>query len=264
MLKVLFCLIMTVAINCFAFSSVENMNLNGTARVGDCSGALIRFPGQPSDTKAFVMSSANCLGSPYLSPGETIHNKKIRVRMEVADKNNKFHQVTVSSLAYATMTNTNIAIYHLYTTYDELEMMGIFPFELAQERPKKSQPIQILSGYWEVSFVCEIDGFVFKLREDMWSYEDVIRYSAKGCEMASGTSGSPILIKGTRRIIGLDSTFNWDGENCTLDNPCEQDEQGNINSVKDRGYGQQTHYLHKCITSSYYFDVNRHGCELIY
>ena len=239
-------------------------NLQGTARVGNCSGALIRFPNQPITTKAFVISSANCLDGIELSPGETIHNKKIKVSMQIADRNNNFRNVTVSYLAYATMTQTNIAVYHLYSTYEELAMVGIEPFEISSKHPQLGQQVDILSGYWAMGFSCKIEKFVNELQEGIWSYKDVIRYSAKGCEMIDGTSGSPIVVKNTRTIIGMDSTFNWDGENCTVGNPCEIDPEGSVISIKDRGYAQHTFHLHYCLTLSYYFDVNRHGCELIY
>ena len=246
------------------FESTESTNLQGTARVGNCSGALVRFPNQPLTTKAFVISSANCIDGIELSPGETIHNKKIKVSMQIADKNNRFRDVTVSYLAYATMTRTNIAVYHLYSTYEELAFAGIEPFEISSKRPQLGQEMDILSGYWGMGFSCKIDKFVDELKEHVWNYNDVIRYSANGCEMIDGTSGSPILASGTRTIIGMDSTFNWYGDNCTLGNPCERDSEGNITSLKDRGYGQQVYHLHFCLTPSYYFDVNRHGCELIY
>jgi hypothetical protein len=77
-----------------------------------------------------------------------------------------------------------------------------------------------------------------------------------------GTSGSPLIARGTKTVIGINNTSNESGETCTLNNPCEVDEAGNVEVRKGVRYGQQTFNVYPCLTPDFRFDLSRRGCSL--
>jgi hypothetical protein len=131
-------------------------------------------------------------------------------------------------------------------------------------RPNLGDPIEILSGYWQQGYSCKIDRFVFELREGDYISKDSMRYSKGGCETIHGTSGSPILDPRTRTVVGINSTGNDSGESCTMDNPCEVSENGQIYAEKGRSYGDQTHVFYSCLTADQRFDLMKEGCQLFH
>lgn len=118
------------------------------------------------------------------------------------------------------------------------------------------------SGYWKRTYNCEIEAFVPQLKEGDWMFRESIRYSPKGCEVIGGTSGSPIIASNSGEVIGVNNTTNENGGRCTLNNPCEIDENGNVSIIQGRGYGQQTYWVYTCLDKSLAFDLKVEGCEL--
>ncbi len=99
------------------------------------------------------------------------------------------------------------------------------------------------------------------LREDQWSWHDSIRYTA-ACDTIHGTSGSPIVDLASNQIVGINNTGNDDGQQCTLNNPCEVDANGNITVHQGQSYGQQTYWFNTCLTSANAIDLTKPGCLL--
>lgn len=245
----------------------QNKNYNGydfegIVKLSNCSGSLIRFSGQPETSRAYVLTNGHCIGRPFLKPGEARINIPARIKMKVADSNMNFFDVTAKKLVYATMTGTDAAIYELYETYEDIAQFGIRALELDSKRPFVGMDIEVVSGYWERGYSCYIDAFVFELRESDWTFEDSIRYSKTGCEVIGGTSGSPIIEKDSRTVVAINNTGNENGRRCTMSNPCEVDEDGNISVYKNRGYGQQTYQFYSCLTLDFRIDLNLPSCEL--
>jgi hypothetical protein len=77
-----------------------------------------------------------------------------------------------------------------------------------------------------------------------------------------GTSGSPIIARGTRTVIGINNTGNEDGLRCEENNPCEIDEKGNVFYQRGQNYGQQTYWIYSCLTPNFDIDLNKPGCLL--
>lgn len=239
-------------------------DFEGIVKLSNCSGSLIAFNGQPLSSKAIVMTNGHCIQKPggYLNPGEVWVNRPMRRSMKIFDKNMRLHKVQSSKILYATMTNTDVAFYELTESYEEiLAKTNVRPFLLDSMRPMEGISIEIISGYWDRGYSCEIDGFVFNIREGAWTFTDSIRYTA-GCDTIGGTSGSPIIAKGERRVVAINNTSNESGERCTLNNPCEVDEAGSVTVRKGVRYGQQTFNTYSCLTPDYQFELNRRGCEL--
>lgn len=239
-------------------------NFEGIVKLSNCSGALIMFHGQPFTAKGIVMTNGHCIQKPggYLNAGEVWVNRPLVRDMKIFDKSMKLFPIKTTKILYATMTNTDVAYYELTQSYaDIIQKYKIQPFMLDSFRPSIAQPIEIISGYWDIGYSCSIDNFVFKLKEGQWTWTDSIRYT-ETCNTKGGTSGSPIIAKGERRVIGVNNTMNEKGEECSQNNPCEVSNNGQIHIAQGIGYGQQTYNVYTCLTPAFQFDLSRSVCRL--
>jgi hypothetical protein len=132
---------------------------------------------------------------------------------------------------------------------------GVDALELDTNHPVIGEPMDIISGYWDRGYRCNIDSFIYQLRESDWTMKDSIRYTDNGCNTIGGTSGSPIIQTGTRNIIGINNTGNESGERCTMDNPCEVDEHGNIRVKIHASYGQETYNIYSCLSLDFRIEL---------
>ncbi len=242
-------------------SSADIYDFNGIVRLSNCSGFLIMFEGQPSSSNALVLTNGHCYRR-FIRAEAIVLNQPSRRTMRVSDANKRFHTVRATTVVYATMTGTDVLLYRLKETYDELATKNITPLMLSPVRPQPNAAIQIISGYWKRGYSCFIDGFVHKLLEASWEFYDSLRYSTKGCDIIGGTSGSPVILKGTRQVVGINNTLNENGRRCNMNNPCEVDEDGNVTVDHNRGYGQQTYIFYSCLDSDYEIDLTLQGCQL--
>ncbi|MES2526173.1 MAG: serine protease [Bdellovibrionota bacterium] len=239
-------------------------DFEGIVKLSNCSGSLVQLAGQPDTAKGIVMTNGHCIQKPggYLNPGEVWVNRPISRAMKIFDKNMKLSPINATKILYATMTNTDVAFYELAETYKDIETkFKVRPYQLDMDRPTTGTSIELISGYWDRGWKCDIDGFVFKIKEGNWTFTDSIRYTAT-CDTMGGTSGSPLIALGTKTVIGINNTSNESGETCTLNNPCEVDEAGTVVVRAGVRYGQQTFNVYSCLTPDFQFDLNRRGCTL--
>lgn len=237
-------------------------DFEGIVKLSNCSGSLIAFNGQPLSSKAIVMTNGHCLGGGFLRPGEIQLDRSINRSMKIYDKKMKLFSVKATKILYATMTNTDVAFYELSESFNDIfTKTGIRPFLLDSVRPLDGVSIDIISGYWDRGYSCDIDGFVFQMKEAEWTFTDSIRYSS-GCDTIGGTSGSPVIARGERRVIAINNTSNESGRRCTMNNPCEIDEAGQISVRRGVRYGQQTYNTYTCLTPDFRFELNKAGCTL--
>ena len=241
-----------------------NYDFEGIVKLSNCSGSLVAFNGMPLSAKAIMMTNGHCVSAPggFLKPGEVWVNRAAPRSLKLYDVNFKLHNIQATKILYATMTNTDVAYYELTESYDQIfARTKVRPFLLDSVRPLAGVSIDIISGYWDRGYSCEIDGFVFQMREADWTFADSIRYTA-GCDTIGGTSGSPIIARGERRVIGINNTSNESGRRCTMNNPCEIDQAGQVEVRKGVRYGQQTYNAYTCLTPDFRFDLSRRGCSL--
>lgn len=242
----------------------RNYDFEGIIKLSNCSGSLVQFNGQPDTAKGVIMTNGHCIEKPggMLAHGEVWVNKPISRLMKIFDKNKKLTDLMTTKILYATMTNTDVAFYETALTYEEIfARTNVRPFELDTTHPVAGTPIDIISGYWNKGYSCNIDGFVYKIKEAGWTWNDSIRYTST-CDTIGGTSGSPIIARGERRVIGVNNTSNESGQQCTMNNPCEVNEAGQVVAAKGVRYGQQTFNVHTCLTMDFKFDLSIRGCEL--
>ena len=246
-----------------SFTALDpNYDFDGIIKLSNCSGSVIRFAGMPETSKAIAMTNGHCLSSGMPTPGEVVIGKSVNRGMRVFNKSQKLVSINATKVLYATMTNTDITLYELKETYKDLSAKGVDSFDLDGNHPSLGTSIDVVSGYWDRGYRCNIDAFIFELKEADWTMKDSIRYSNSGCDTIGGTSGSPIIQTGTRTVVGINNTGNENGERCTMDNPCEVDEQGNVVVKAHASYGQQTYRIHSCLTPDFRIDLTIPGCEL--
>ncbi|NDG85263.1 MAG: serine protease [Proteobacteria bacterium] len=249
-------------------TSRASYDFRGIVKLSNCSGSLIRFQGAKDADPGLVLTNGHCVssgGGGMMPANRFMAHVASRRTFQFLDANGavKPGQVAATELVYGTITWNDVAIYSLEKSYAEIrKAFGIEALIVDSNHPKAGDGIDILSGYWQRGYSCSIDRFVYELHEAEYVSRDSMRYSKGGCETIHGTSGSPILNARTRAIVGINSTGNDDGERCTMDNPCEVSENGQVYFEKGRSYGDQTWVFYTCLNPAGKIDVSVPGCKL--
>ena len=245
-------------------SLTRSYDFEGIVQLSNCSGSLIRLENAKDSDLGLILTNGHCYEGGFLRPGEFIsHRRDSRSFVLMDSQGNEAATVTAREVLYATMTKTDMTIYQLDQTYGEiLAQTKVRAFTLSSQHPNLGQSIQVVSGYWQRGYSCSIEAFVHQLNEESWSFVDSIRYARPGCEVIGGTSGSPIILNGTRTVIGINNTGNESGEKCTQNNPCEIDADGSVTFHKGYSYGQETFWIYSCVDSTGTFNLATPGCVL--
>jgi V8-like Glu-specific endopeptidase len=248
----------TVTVTARALPAVS---LAGTVALSNCSGSLVRFPNSVDTDPALVLSNGHC--SSLFDPGVVVTNRVVNRAVSLLDDSGaQVAALKSTKLAYATMTDTDVAIYELTATYAEIQSSyGVSARTVLDTHPTAGSAITVASGAWKTLFNCNLDGFVYRLKEDKWTWKDSIRYTSD-CQTGSGTSGSPVLDQATGDVIAIHNTGNENGGSCTLDNPCEVDQSGKVTVHRGINYGQQTYQIPACFTSGNQLNLDAPECTL--
>ncbi|GAA4070940.1 serine protease [Streptomyces sp. NPDC048491] len=242
---------------------VKAVNFAGTVALSNCSGSVIRMPSsQPSDP-ALVLSNGHCLETGFPAAGEVITNQPSSRTFSLLNASgSKVATLRASKVAYATMTDTDITIYQLNTTYAQIQSSyGISALTLNDAHPTQGSAIKVVSGYWKRTYSCNVDGFVYRLKEGDWTWKDSVRYTPS-CNTIGGTSGSPVIDTTTGKVVAVNNTGNEDGERCTENNPCEVDQNGNVTVHQGTNYAEETYLIVACVGTGNKIDLSRAGCAL--
>ncbi|MEV0322752.1 trypsin-like serine peptidase [Streptomyces sp. NPDC050658] len=235
----------------------------GTVALSNCSGSVVRVPDSKPEDPALVMSNGHCLESGFPGPGEVVVDQPSSRSFTLLKANGSdAGTVTASKVAYGTMTDTDLSLYELTSTYSDIESKyGIKALELNSARPEQGRKITVASGYWKKLYKCSIDGFAYQLKEGKWTWKDSVRYTPD-CQTIGGTSGSPVIDDETGKVVAVNNTGNEDGQECTDNNPCEVDENGKVTVRKGINYAQQTYGIVPCVAPGNKIDLSREGCAL--
>jgi len=242
---------------------VKAVTYAGTVALSNCSGSVVRVPdSQPTDP-ALVMSNGHCLESGFPGPGEVVVDQpSSRTFSLLNSAGSKVATLRASKIAYGTMTDTDVSLYQLTSTYQQIESSyGIKALELSASHPTAGTAIKVVSGYWKRTYSCNIDGFAYRLKEGEWTWKDSVRYTST-CNTIGGTSGSPVLDASTGKVVAVNNTGNEDGARCTDNNPCEVDENGVVTVRQGINYAQETYGIVPCVGIGNKIDLSATGCEL--
>ncbi|WP_211363599.1 S1 family peptidase [Saccharothrix saharensis] len=237
------------------------VDFTGTVSLSGCSGAVVRPPEHRPSDPALVMTNGHCVR--FMEPEEVVVDVPADRKFTLLASNGEgsIGTLRASSLVYATMHRTDVALYRLTATYGEVEAMGGRALELSPEHPGRGIDISVVSGYWRQVYSCRADGYVHELREGRWTWKGSMRYT-EACDTKGGTSGSPVVDVATGKVVAVNNTGNEDGDRCTDNNPCEVDEQGNVTVHQGIGYGQQTYLIVPCLTGGGRVDLTAPDCGL--
>ena len=243
--------------------SAKTFDFNGIVKTDQCSGALIHFSGQPQSDFGYILTNGHCLKRKKMMPANlTISNKRNRLKFKVYNKNLKSIRLKATQLVFATMDDTDAAIYRINKTYSQLLALGVDSFELSSIRPSVFDQVDIVSGYWNRGYQCEIKRFIYKIREGQYTWYDSLALASNDCNIVDGVSGSPIIMRGRRLVVAVINSGNEKGKLCTQENPCEVDESGHAIIDKSVSYGQQTYKFYSCLTPDFKIDLDFPGCQL--
>ena len=240
----------------------SDYDFTGIVALSNCSGSLVRFDDSEGDDFGMILTNGHCVQ--MMNPGRVIVGVSSSKSFTfLSPSGSRLGSARAQKLLYATMTNTDMALYQLTSTFDELtERFDVVPLTLSRDYPEVGDAIEIISGYWKRGYSCEVEKIVYSLKEDDWLFKDSIRYSRPGCSVIGGTSGSPAILSGTRTVIGVNNTINERGRRCAINNPCEIDEDGEIFYERGIGYAQQTSWVYSCRSEIGALDLNQKGCLL--
>ncbi|OZM73410.1 hypothetical protein CFN78_11295 [Amycolatopsis antarctica] len=247
-----------------ASAQAAEVNFAGTVALDNCSGSVVRLASAAPEDPAVVLSNGHCLSEGFPGPGQVLVDQPSDRTFELlsADGASTVATLTATKLLYATMTGTDASLYQLDTSYAELEQQtGIAALELSDTKPAAGADINVVSGYWKEIYTCAMDGPVFELHEGGYVWQDSIRYTPE-CQTIGGTSGSPIVDGATGKVVGVNNTGNESGGECTMNNPCEVDENGEKTVRQGINYGQQTYLFHGCLVAGSEIDLARPECAL--
>ncbi|MEV6173257.1 serine protease [Streptomyces sp. NPDC051954] len=253
----------TASLNRLTAPKAQAVTFAGTVSLSNCSGSVVRFPDSEDNDPALVMSNGHCLESGFPEPGEVIVDQaSSRTFGLLNPAGTRVATLRASKIAYATMTDTDVSMYQLTTTYAAIKSSyGIDPLTISDAHPTAGTAITVVSGYWKRTYACNVDGFVHQLKEGSWTWKDSVRYTS-ACQTIGGTSGSPVIDNATGQVVAVNNTGNEDGGRCTDNNPCEVDESGNVTVRQGINYGQQTYQMAPCFGVDNKLDLSASGCTL--
>jgi V8-like Glu-specific endopeptidase len=248
----------------FSENFTQDFNFEGIVSLSNCSGSLVRFETSKDTDQAMVLTNGHCREYGFPAPGQHVYREGSSRRFGLMNAGgDTVGRLNATMIIYSTMTGTDMTLYKLRETYAQiLQNYRVRPLTLQSTKPAIGTQIEVISGYWNRGYRCAIEAFVHELREDVYSMTDSIRYSRPGCDVIGGTSGSPVIAKGTRTVIGVNNTGNESGRRCTMNNPCEVDEHGGITAVAGYSYAQETYWVYSCLNAQNEVDLSVPGCLL--
>nr|WP_042190631.1 serine protease [Kibdelosporangium sp. MJ126-NF4]CEL19478.1 FIG01122787: hypothetical protein [Kibdelosporangium sp. MJ126-NF4]CTQ94724.1 FIG01122787: hypothetical protein [Kibdelosporangium sp. MJ126-NF4] len=238
-------------------------DFTGIVALNNCSGSVVRPPTAKDTDPALVMSNGHCVK--FMGANEVIKNQSsTRTFTLLTSSGSNLGTLRATKLAYATMKDTDVSFYQLSQTYAQIQQQySSRALEMTTTRPATGSSIQVVSGYWKRIYNCSVDGFAYQLKEDVWTWRDSVRYaSASTCNTIGGTSGSPVIDTSSGKVVAVNNTANESGGRCTLNNPCEVTQNGQVTVRNGYKYGQQIYNIPACIGAGNQFTLTAPGCTL--
>ena len=259
--------------------SYANMQIElvGTAKTPNCSGVIFAHPHYQKKHKALFLTNSHCLNSGkknqrYMSPEEILWDSEFTEKIKVltAQKGifygNLLKSLWTEKILFASIEHRDIAVIQLKYTYAKIEKEhNIKPYILHASRDLKAQDsLQILGSYHEQIYDCQFKYFAKNfVAAGPYLWHDVLVLNRCLINTKPGDSGSAVIIKDTKKLIGLHNSAHHDnGSPCDTSNACEYDHKGrNISTLND-AYSQNLDFLFSCFDSD--FAIKTELCELAF
>ncbi|MBB5938219.1 S1 family peptidase [Streptomyces zagrosensis] len=242
---------------------VKAVTYEGTVALSNCSGSVVKLPTSTDQDPALVLTNGHCLEGGMPAAGTVIVDKPSSRSFTLLNATaGNAGTVRATKVAYGTMTDTDAALYEVNATYAQIKQRyNVNPLDLQAERPSSGASIKVVSGYWKRTYTCNINGFVPQLKEGSWTWKDSVRYTSP-CNVIGGTSGSPVIDAASGKVVAVNNTINESGQRCTMNNPCEVAENGQVTVRRGIGYAQQTYQITRCVGAGNKVNLNLPGCTL--
>ncbi|WP_405934438.1 serine protease [Streptomyces longwoodensis] len=246
-----------------ASPTLQAVSFAGTVSLSNCSGSVIRFPASVDTDPALVLTNGHCLETGFPSPGQVITGQSSSRSFGLLNSaGTRVGTLRANQVVYSTMTDTDVTIYRTTITYASIRSTyGINALTVQDTHPVAGTAITVASGYWKRLYNCNIDGFVYRLKEGDWTWKDSVRYTS-ACNTIGGTSGSPVIDQSTGKVVAVNNTGNEDGERCTVNNPCEVDQNGTVTVRQGINYAEETYQIPACFTTGNRLNLSASGCTL--
>ncbi|MBY0517239.1 MAG: serine protease [Bacteriovoracaceae bacterium] len=238
-------LLLLISFNVFALDA----QFEGTVDLSNCSGFVFATADSKPSDAALIMTNGHCLSTLWgivLSPGEERMDQKGSRKVGLVTARGTKLMVKTQRLVFATMAGTDMAIYSLGLSYDQLSLKGIRAFNLVGS-PVKGDAVDVISGHKNIEANCIVEQII-NTEEGGFSFKNSLRLSIE-CQQGNGTSGSPVIRAGTRDVIAIANSFNANGKSCTDNNPCEKTESG-VEVHHNSRYAQQVERAIECLKDS--------------
>jgi V8-like Glu-specific endopeptidase len=245
----------------FSENLIADYDFEGIVALSNCSGSFVRFDDSQDTDKALVLSNGHCTG--MIDPGRVILSQSnTRTFTVLGSQANQLGTVRAEKLLYATMTKTDMSLYQVKETYQDLRSkFNVEALVLSREAPAVGHDIEVISGYWRRGYSCAVAAIADTLKEGKWTFQEAVRFTAS-CNTIGGTSGAPVVAAGTRTVVAVNNTGNTSGRQCEVNNPCEVSKDGTITYQKGYSYAQQTWWLYSCRNDRGQLDLSVAGCQL--
>ena len=204
-------------------SSLFASDFQGQVSLSNCTGFLFKTGETLLSEKAKLATNGHCLQSLFgmiLKPGQTKKDEKATRAITLYSNSGKIFKTNATRLVFATMTGTDLAIYELDETYNDLASKDIFPLTLSKEAPYLGQEVVTISKRKNSKFSCRVEN-ITATSEGGYEFKDAIRLSQE-CRQINGTSGSPVVDARTGEVVAIANSFNKNGKRCGNNNPCER------------------------------------------
>jgi hypothetical protein len=237
----------------------------GTGSFLSCSGSIAAFSDYKKYHFALFITNGHCTRRGHkkprhprqstrfedtlLGPYEVIKNVPSNVDIHINNHKSTELVLKASELVLATMYKKDLAIYKLKKNYGELlESHNIEPFLISssEELIAGETIVEMISGLKYDYYQCKFSGVAPLVRESKWAWHDVLKMQGECSQSRGGNSGSPLVIANTRKIVGLHNSRYHGGTACSLFNPCEEGDDGQISVFRSGSYGQSLDELQLC------------------
>lgn len=117
--------------------------------LSNCSGSLVRFNSSRAEDKAMILTNGHCLEGGMPKPGVVVVNKASSRSFTLLKSTGvgSITKLSATKVLYATMTNTDMALYQLSASYEEIQSKhNVQALTLSDRRADIAAPIRVVSG----------------------------------------------------------------------------------------------------------------------